>query len=62
MQHCLKNSDYIPDNILLLYYDAHMLPIHCRVYAANMDQQFCGILHYLEMFCSCLDKREKDQN
>ena len=62
MQHCLKNSDYIPDNILLLYYDAHMLPIRYRVYAANRDQQFCGILHYLEMFCSCLDKREKDQN
>lgn len=62
MQHCLQNNDYLPDNILLLYYDAHMLPIHCRVRAANTDQRFCGILHYLEMFCSCQNKREKDQN
>lgn len=57
-----KNRDYIPDNILLLYYDAHMPPICCRVHVANRDRQFCGILHYLEMFCSCLDKREKDHN
>lgn len=62
MQHCLQNKGYLPDNTLLLYYDAHMLPIHCRVRVANTDQQSCGILRYLEMFCSCLDKSEKDQN
>lgn len=54
-----QNSDYPPDNILPLYCDAHTLPTRCRVRVANTDQRFCGILHYLEMFCSCLNKREK---
>lgn len=54
-----KKSDHIPDNIPLLYCDVHMPPTHCRVYAASRDQLFCGILHYLETFCSCLDRRGK---
>lgn len=57
-----QHSDYIPDNILLLYCGAHMLPIHCRVYPAGRDQPSGGILCYLEMFYSCLDKREKKKN